>query len=709
MTRYDSAPDDDRYDPPVPGFHDPNRVSLRKAVRATLVVPGVFAVFVATGNSTAALFGSFGSFAALVFADFGGPLRRRFRAYLLLAVIGGGLAAVGTAFADSTWPALAVTLFVVFAVAFSGALGGYFAAGGTAATLAFVLAVMTPGLDSDLASRELGWVFGVVVAGIVAVLVWPVHQRDRVRVAAAAVLREAADCLTDPGARRDLTALRAADATLTARAGVVYRPAGSIARERALVALVIVARRLLPLVDAVTAADCSAAADTTPEYGALAVQVAASLAGSARIVARERGEPVALEPLVDARAAHTDALERWAALVLPTDGGARVVDGVIAAFPLRRLSLSALEAAKDVDDAAHDDVRTRAEGRAIVVHAWEMLRAHCNLRSVRFRNAARAGIGLALAVLVAKTASVEHSFWVVLGALAVLRSSALGTGATAVQALAGALAGFGIASLVMATIGPDETWLWVALPVVVFLAAYTPGAVNFVVGQAGFTVFVVVMFNVLVPEGWRTGLVRVQDVAIGAGISVVVGALFWPRGARGVARRSFAELLRAASAHLSLAIDVAMRGGAGDVTAAAADVAGARARAVAALEDLALEHGGGHVDREGWGALLVDALLVELAGEGIERGRARHGTGPCTDAVDALAREGDEVAASVGRQADAIERDRERAFADGVRPSVPVSPELVHCLERHRVDDLDGALGLVWAHEWLMLVADHPG
>ena len=65
-----------------------------------------------------------------------------------------------------------------------------------------------------------------------------------------------------------------------------------------------------------------------------------------------------------------------------------------------------------------------------------MLRAHCDLRSVRFRNAARAGLGLAIAVLVAKEASLEHSFWVVLGALAVLRSSALGTGATALQALA---------------------------------------------------------------------------------------------------------------------------------------------------------------------------------------------------------------------------------------------------------------------------------
>ena len=98
---------------------------------------------------------------------------------------------------------------VAFAISFGGALGGYFTAGGTAATLAFVLAIMSPGIDSDLASRELGWVVGVVIAAVAAVVLWPVHQRDRVRGAAAAVLRETASALTVPAARRDLAALRA--------------------------------------------------------------------------------------------------------------------------------------------------------------------------------------------------------------------------------------------------------------------------------------------------------------------------------------------------------------------------------------------------------------------------------------------------------------------------------------------------------------------
>jgi hypothetical protein len=61
-----------RYDPPVRAFagrlQDPHRVNLRKASRAAIVVPAVFALM-STGNEPSALLSAFGSYAALVFAD----------------------------------------------------------------------------------------------------------------------------------------------------------------------------------------------------------------------------------------------------------------------------------------------------------------------------------------------------------------------------------------------------------------------------------------------------------------------------------------------------------------------------------------------------------------------------------------------------------------------------------------------------------------
>jgi uncharacterized membrane protein YccC len=71
---------------------------------------------------------------------------------------------------------------------------------------------------------------------------------------------------------------------------------------------------------------------------------------------------------------------------------------------------------------------------------------------------------------------------------------------------------------------------------VAFLAAYVPTAVSFLVGQAAFTLFVVVLFDLLQPQGWRLGLVRVEDIALGVGVSLVVAVLLWPRGARGQLR-----------------------------------------------------------------------------------------------------------------------------------------------------------------------------
>ena len=62
-------------------------------------------------------------------------------------------------------------------------------------------------------------------------------------------------------------------------------------------------------------------------------------------------------------------------------------------------------------------------------------------------------------------------------------------------------------------------------------ASYAPLRISFLAGQAGFTVFLAILFNIVQPTGWRVGLVRVEDVAIGCGVSLVVGFLLWPRGA----------------------------------------------------------------------------------------------------------------------------------------------------------------------------------
>jgi hypothetical protein len=110
-----------------------------------------------------------------------------------------------------------------------------------------------------------------------------------------------------------------------------------------------------------------------------------------------------------------------------------------------------------------------------------------------------------------------------------------------VRAVVGTSAGVVVGALVLAVIGANTTLLWLVLPVAVLIAGITPTAISFAAGQAGFTLVLVILYNILQPIGWKVGVTRVEDVAIGCGVSLGVGLLFWPRGAVAALRHAFAE------------------------------------------------------------------------------------------------------------------------------------------------------------------------
>jgi uncharacterized membrane protein YccC len=183
---------------------------------------------------------------------------------------------------------------------------------------------------------------------------------------------------------------------------------------------------------------------------------------------------------------------------------------------------------------------------------------HATVRSVWFTNSLRAAVALAAAVAIADLSSVQHGFWVVLGTLSVLRTNAAATGATAWRALAGTVVGFVVGALLLLAIGTGQTALWVALPLAVLVTAYAQGTTPFLVGQAAFTITIVVLFNLLVPVGWTVGLLRIEDVAIGCAVSVAVGVLFWPHGVSSVVASDLADTFRRGGEYLTQAVDWAL-------------------------------------------------------------------------------------------------------------------------------------------------------
>ena len=159
-----------------------------------------------------------------------------------------------------------------------------------------------------------------------------------------------------------------------------------------------------------------------------------------------------------------------------------------------------------------------------------------------------------MAVLVADVGSVEHAFWVALGAISVLRSNALSTGQSILRSLAGTAIGFVIGGALVYAIGTNDDVLWAVLPIVVLIAGIAPAVIGFAAGQAAFTLALLILFNLIAPAGWKIGLVRIEDVALGGAVSLAVGLLFWPRGAGAALGRALASAYRSSAVYLAATV-----------------------------------------------------------------------------------------------------------------------------------------------------------
>jgi hypothetical protein len=149
--------------------------------------------------------------------------------------------------------------------------------------------------------------------------------------------------------------------------------------------------------------------------------------------------------------------------------------------------------------------------------------------------AVRSGLALGLAVLITRLFKLDHAFWVVLGVLPVLSASEGSATRTFWQEQVGTLIGFSISAVVVGIFGSHQAWYWLILPCVVFGSAYAANGIGLIAGQAAFTLFAVVLFCILLPQQRQSGILRLEDIAIGGAVSLIVGLLC--RGEDGSAHR----------------------------------------------------------------------------------------------------------------------------------------------------------------------------
>ena len=529
-----------------------NRDALKSAVRAAVVMPLVFAfAYTVIGRPQTSIFAAFGCFATLVLVEFGGRPRERLLAHVGLAAVGSLFVTLGTLCSRTSWLAAVAMAAVGFVTLFSGAFSGYFAAATASASLLFILPVSIAAPNSAIEDRLLGWLLATTVSTAATLLLWPPRRRAELRRAAATAVRAVAElaAAASPGdaiARAEASG-RAVDRLGRLALGSQHRPAGPTSSTAALAALpgeldwlrsFLVPTPELPYLDLASPEDAHVIASAVEVLGACASRLDGS-----------DDEPD-LSALAQARTGAAHALLRRLPDLSSGSGTQDPLREFEPSFRVRVVGGAVLQLAEYAMRATSFD-----SGSVSLSDTRQLARQHASPRSTWFQNSARGAVALALAVYIAHRSGLQHGFWVVLGTLSVLRSNALGTGRSIAAALAGTAAGIVVGALLVLAIGTHRPVLWAVLPFAVLLATYAPRAISFAAGQAAFTVVLFVLFNLIQPVGWRVGIVRVEDVAIGFAISLGVGLAFWPRGAATLLRRDLATAFVAGADYVVATVD----------------------------------------------------------------------------------------------------------------------------------------------------------
>ncbi|HEY6473796.1 MAG TPA: FUSC family protein, partial [Acidimicrobiales bacterium] len=579
---------------------DPGLLAVKRSLRAAIVMPSVFAIAHASfSNSQVSLFAAFGSVALLLMVEFTGPPRTRVLSYSAMFVVGCAFIALGTTVSTNKVAAVVTMGVVGFVVLFAGIVSPLFATAATAALLTFVLPVAVEAPASQIGYRLLGWAMASAACTLACLFLWPPPWHENLRRRLADATEATARLIgawargdADPARKREVT--EAVGRLRTQFAATAYPPTGAASSAVALSKLV--GRVEWVASNPVLLGDDDHLAD--PRFARERAQAATvmesasdTLSKAARLISDDEAHPVTdrasiaaaqeanrhLDALIDAELAadlatlaDEEAVPAGEEAVAESPGpgsdsgsgsgesGSIAGNELDPGFRARGLGIvvgmvaDAALAASGAEPA--DDRRVKSMAESTAQNLGHRLRSYLSFRSVWFRNAVRGTVGLALAVGVVELTDVQHGFWVVLGTISVLRSNAFGTGASALRAIGGTAIGVVVGSAIMIGVGDNSVLLWVLLPIAVLIAGIAPSMISFVAAQAGFTLVIVILFNIIEPVGWRVGLTRIEDVALGCGVSVVVGFLFWPRGATAALGRALSDAFAANSAYLSDAV-----------------------------------------------------------------------------------------------------------------------------------------------------------
>ena len=548
---------------------DPENDGLHRALRAALVLPIAAAVsFAVGGNTQTPVITIIGGIALLIAADFPGTVGPRALAYCGLGINGIVLITLGTLAAPNPWLALPLCFVIGAGVSFLSLLSEVTAAGQRATLMMFILPVCIRPVG-PLGDRLLGWVIAVVICVPAALFVFPPRYNTELRRQATRVCAALADRIEGTVSEQEvITAMEALQDGFVRRA--VARPVAMTAGSRSLIRVVSNLAWLCDRVDPATRdllgsltgpstrilRACAAVLSDGERDNQRAAQAELDAAANEHrtlAFARYRDDIAEILALPDDQTAveHGRALLSRRAMGFTIGLTGRII--AAAAIADSRPLWARVVGARLPETGFADKIQTKRTALA-------SLGGYLSTKSVTMQMSVRTGLSLAAALGVTLVMPIQNAPWVVLGALSVLRSSALTTGSTAVRAVTGTVIGFVIGAALITVIGVDPVVMWPLLPVVAFGSTYINVVGSFVASQAMFTMMVLIVFNLMQPMGWQVGLVRVEDVVVGASVGLIVSALLWPQGAAAAVRRAIDAAVVSGSRYLAAAVHRVTRG-----------------------------------------------------------------------------------------------------------------------------------------------------
>jgi hypothetical protein len=496
-----------------------------------------------------------GAFWLLVVTEFPGNRQQRALAYLGLTVNGVVLITAGTLVAPIAWLAVTLMFFLGVAVTLASMLSTTMSAGQRATLLFYVWPVCTP--VGPIGERLLGWLIAVVLCVPAALFFLPPRHYGALRRHVAQVCAALADRIEGIGSAEDVTA--AMDALRANFLAASFRPVGLSAGSRALVRIVDLLELVADLVDDHAAATLGSVKPPAIDI----LRCCARLLDASQLAHRAANRAALEQALPRLRSLARGSYRNDVLLILsaPDDEAATATGRQL--LGCRVIATTIGLTGRVIAAAAAADARpvwARALGLQLpptgfadrlspeTVAGTTIVTAFLTARSVAARNGLRMGAGLALAVAVTHLHLVEHGFWVVVGTMLVLGSSALSTRTRVVQAVVGTALGIVLGGLLIGAAGVEPVVLWLLVPITVFGSTYLPRFVSFTAAQAMGALSLLVILNLTAPAGWHIGLLRIEDIAMGAAVGMGVSLLLWPRGATA-----------AVSAVIGAALDVNVR------------------------------------------------------------------------------------------------------------------------------------------------------